>query len=314
MADVVVRSVKRVWEQLGGESTEAGETFSVGYVVELSDPTNQAPRIARNAIPFARGASFAAAFPAEVDPADASGMICQSIGATVRQNAPWAVDVVAKFGVPAAANGGSYVTNPIERPPTLEWICDEQSYTPVEDLDKKAVANSSGEPLEITAYRSNVALRVRFNRPAGDVTGAWLNGLEQRVNSDAFYGAQAGQARIRSAAASVTAENGVSFAQVTLEIVFREVKWNDEKYRDRGRRTIIDFDFDDDGDFRILPVVPILGGDGQPVPEPVDLDGAGGVNPDGAEPQYLDFRFYDEIAFSTLGIGGSEPPPPPEIP
>lgn len=200
--------------------------------------------------------------------------------------------------------------NPLDDVPVKRWSSRTVRLPVRVDINKQAIVNSVGEPFDplpeedfqvlVFEYQHNVATYSETN--AKEYRGA--------INSDKFVlsGLQVEpyQARMQNITAVNAERNGVRYwvESVVIEIVD---DWR-LKLIDEGRRQLGDPAGNGDefylGDGEFGQVVPILDANGEPLDEPVLLNGAGGPLAAGQLPVLLTFdtRAKPLKQFNTLPL------------
>lgn len=204
------------------------------------------------------------------------------------------------------------VENPLERP-VKKWIESAHYRRKVtrDVVDDRPIANSAGDLYEDEERDDARPILVCVKNLADlDVIIAQILNYQNAVNSDVFYGAQPGYAKIDSIdSGQPLSENGIDYYAVTYKIQFTDEPdgWN-RRYDNRGSQA---YDIDKD-----------TPGDPPPVKQRVKaLNGEymdfaylaydGTQLADGATPLPIPavgdpaFRIYQPKIFAALGLGGS---------
>lgn len=103
-----------------------------------------------------------------------------------------------------------------------------------------------------------------------------------------------------------TADDEHEYYEVNIEIQWRDAGWH-EFVLDRGISITVEEGRDNGrgGKFSMAPAknaansTPVQGMDGEPITEPVLLNGSGGTLPDWADPNYIEYKLYTEINYAT---------------
>jgi hypothetical protein len=120
--------------------------------------------------------------------------------------------------------------------------------------------------------------------------GASALTLVNKVNDDDFMGAAAGTLLLTSMDATQQFEDDEEFWAVTVTFEFNPDSWNPTKILDRGMRKL------DNGEWKPILV------ENREITEPALLDGHGAPLDPAAAPVYLEYDFYDEADFDTIGL------------
>ena len=212
-----------------------------------------------------------------------------------------------------------FVANPLDRPTTyqLDW----GNYTKVieRDIFGNPVLNSADDwfvpGLEMDDARP-ILIATKNMWPLDDIIALSIY-YKNAVNTDAFYGAGTREAKVDNiVSGGIQTENDYQFYTVNMRIQFNEESW-DRRVLDRGSHAYT-------GPKSGTPTPPkervkAWDEDGN-VKDPVEYLDFANLNPDGTqvnevdgdEPSFLEFRVYQERAFTTggpfgngLGIGGA---------
>lgn len=179
--------------------------------------------------------------------------------------------------------------NPLTCSAEYEWRTVKNEEVFEKDADGDEVLNSANDPFEPapTRFKSNVVLTVKVN--AATFSGSTALGYCNKTNSDTFQGADPGTLLL-SIESAVTQEHDAtgSYWAITYQMEYDPDGW-DLEILDAGMRQL-----DDQGEKTNILIK------GREVTTPQLLDGAGEVLAKGANPEYLDFKRYERIAFSGL--------------
>ena len=182
------------------------------------------------------------------------------------------------------------IENPLDQLPIIEWLTEPIGVEMTTDIrSKKAITNSSGEPLDPPHVEDvqDIILRATWNVWAFNPIGAanYINA----VNSDTFLGFSPGDAKVLVYfGREIKAITGYKYVEVTVEIQFREDDWM-LRFADQGFRTK-----DDEGVF-----TEITDEGGKRISEPVLLDGAGQKLGDGLDAVIMEYWTKKELPFAT---------------
>ncbi len=191
------------------------------------------------------------------------------------------------------------IPDPLAQPAIVEWGFATEAGEFEVDKDGILVANSSDEPFDPPIQRNytDLLLRVTRNEPFYDPVFAAT--YMDSVNNDVFRGFDPGQVKCKLFTGQPARAAGLEYHVVVREFQMRtadsdplNVGWL-RRLADKGYRTK-----DSEG------VVTVITDDaGKALSEPSDLDGNGAQLASGETPVFREFRDYDELPFTILGVG-----------
>ena len=189
--------------------------------------------------------------------------------------------------------------NPLDELPKYSLGFVRETAPLEKDGSGSAIVNSAGVPFNppIEVEVSRPVLKVQRNEPPDFITlAARAIEYQDAVNSDTFYGAVAGKARMMSIEVSTEFKrNGVSYCVVSYEIQFNTLGWSTQAI---SRGVVEKFDtVGGSYGWRL-----IRGSDGLPVKEPVLLDSSGAKASPTATPHVQTINVYPSKAFAALGL------------
>lgn len=199
----------------------------------------------------------------------------------------WIVSVDYKTDAP---NSEDQEDDPLDRPVKRSWSITKTTKVAAKDVKGDPILNKAGfafdPPLEIAASHA----RLIFVRNEEDFDGTKALNYVDRVNKDAWAGADKGTVRCESIAADEQFENGVSYWTVTYEFEYNPEGWQPEileqSIKDKNGKHIQD----DDG----LPVSS---------PWPINVNGVKIETANlPADAVYTEFEVYEEKNFSALNL------------
>lgn len=234
-------------------------------------------------------------------------------GVTVRNRIPrsvgpamWEVQVI--YGT--TATGGSFKDlHPLSRPPKYRYGFDISEEEIDQDVDGKPIATANGEPLRgVKEEFADQTITIIRNEAMIDLTT--IRKYANAVNSDDFYGAQPGMAKMRPIAAEDMWEDWkntrVHYYVVTYQVVFREPIGDQDPARVWERRLLHRgylIKATINGTERIVHATD---DHGQPVSEPVLLTADGrkaGTSADRfASASWLSFQTRPALPFNVWGL------------
>lgn len=184
--------------------------------------------------------------------------------------------------------------NPLDHPPKISWGGSKFEKAIDQDINGDAILNSAGDYFDppVTVDDSRITLRIQRNEARYDPAIAAQ--FKDAINSDTFYGQQPGtwKSALPTADLQFNVDSGTAdgfYYEVTYEFEFRPEGWKRE-ILDQGLKVIT-------GGVQ----VPASEG-GKDVTSPILLDGTGVALAVDADPVFLSFDVYNEIAFSQLNL------------
>lgn len=198
--------------------------------------------------------------------------------------------------------------NPCDRP----WECTVRTQTAVEvmerDVTNWVVANSAGDAFSPPIDRDVGTLTLVLSGNQNSLDVALIRQATKAINLNPWWGFAPKECRIDQFLASSAIENGIFYWRVSAEIgVCKAGETWDAQILDRGLRAW----FERNGAWtkeRIFQKALVDGVERDvPIDEPVNLDGAGHVLPEGAAPFWLTLRRYVPVDFVSLGLPAWQP-------
>lgn len=188
-----------------------------------------------------------------------------------------------------SGQSGQQQEDPLDRPAVQRWSFNRYVKLVEKYLDDKKFSNTADEPFEpYEIDDSRPVLEVTRNQASFNPVLAYE--YRDAVNSDAFFGAAPGTAKVASISASQSEENGILFWVVRYAIEFNPDGWQ-PKIRNQGLMMR-----NSTGD-----QVNATNDKGQPTTTAIDLAQDGTKLAAGAAAIYLDFRMYPKKPFSVFG-------------
>jgi hypothetical protein len=181
--------------------------------------------------------------------------------------------------------------NPLEWPLRVSLGSTEFDKPVWKDINDDPVVNSAGQRFGDPVLMDDSRNLLKIIRNESNFKASNIDKYKDVINSDEFltHPPFSVKARPITAEALYSSEIGY-YSEVTYTFQFDSKKW---------KKIILDEGYATFDGSRLQQV---LDGKGQPVSEPVLLDGSGGQLPDGDMPVYLEFDIYDEINFSDFGF------------
>lgn len=192
--------------------------------------------------------------------------------------------------------------SPLFAPPKIDWDDVETEEEVDEDFDGNPIVTKNYEP--ITGLRRPIADQTVTIRRNFALFNSYVQArYRQAVNSDIFLGWPAGTARIVKFSASNVIDRNLGYWEVTATIQFRyPYKTTPDKawYKRILHQGFYErVDLTGPANTRIVRAVDQ---DQMPMNKPVMLDADGYRLAEGATPHYLEFKVFDSLPFSVLGL------------
>jgi hypothetical protein len=181
---------------------------------------------------------------------------------------------------------GDPTTWPIE----ISISARKQEVAATKDLDGRPLVNSAGgafEPITTTRVLGVISF-TKYYAPGYPVLNLVL-AMTNRVNDSDYRGFAKHSLLCESVDATFTKINNFWVWQCRFVVVYNKEKWIPTEILDAGY-----FYLDGQGKKKLA-----VDDKGNPLGQPVLLNGRGGLLPNGAPPVYLRFRFYDTANFSS---------------
>lgn len=189
--------------------------------------------------------------------------------------------------------------SPLFAPPKIDYDDVETEEDVDEDFDGNPIATANNEPI-VGLKRPIADQTVTIRRNFSTFNSYVQSRYRQAVNSDTFLGWPPGTARITKFSASNVIDRYLGYWEVTATIQFRyPYKTTPDKawYRRTLHQGFLE---------RISgatdKIVRAVDDDQMPLNKPVLLDADGYRIPDGDPPYYLEFKIFDSLPFSALGL------------
>lgn len=227
------------------------------------------------------------------------GAFIKSISATEKDAANDHFTWVVTASYSSAMEESDTEEDPLNRRWEKGYSSEQYQRVAARDIDENPIQNSALEdfvtPVEIEDSRPQLV--IKRNEKHFDVNLAVE--YQDAVNSDSFFGADPGTAKIKSIAANEKVENLTTgpfvFYEVTYTIQFKREGWK-LNVLDQGLTKLVD-----DGSGGLVKEK-IKDKNGQPVTKPVLLDGEGGELGDGDDPVFIEYSVYKEKPFKRLNL------------
>ncbi len=183
------------------------------------------------------------------------------------------------------------VVNPLEEPPIIEWLSASTSEVITVDIDGKAIANSSDEPVDPPHVENFDDLILRATYNVSDFDPVVAANYKGAVNSDLFLNFTPGLAKVKVFTGRRILDITDQFYwAVVVEIQFRKDGWK-RKFVDEGFRTKAK-EPDSDGN----PVYTVIAAAVESG-EAVKLDGQGQLLAAGADDVLVEYETKKPLPF-----------------
>lgn len=291
---MAIRSVDKMWSRSSSEASVTDNfrkfdvSFREAYQV-LHDPNEPVLNIYQaQGIPTA-GSSFPN-FPF---------VVCDT--AQLERVSPILTIVNVEYNGEIAPGPTGQSPSPLFAPPKIDWDDVETEEETDEDFDGLPIVTKNFEPI------------VGIKRPIADQTVTirrnfmLFNSYVQAryrhaVNSDTFLGWPPGTARIIKFSASNVIDRNFGYWEITATIQFRypyRTTPNKAWYKRTLHQGLYERVDNTGAGFRIVHAVDK---EKKPLSKPVMLDADGYRLAEGATPHYLEFKVFDSLPFSALGL------------
>lgn len=277
------------------ETEDGTRTYTRRFRVEATDVADGPKKVAATA-----------GIPRKYNPYSYRGEVdlaaqVTEIIATREVDAPlfWAVEV--RYSTQQTDSKDEQENNkpPLERKPKYQWFFVKHQEIVVGGFQNsdslaanfvpnKAVANSAGEVFDPPPMKDAYRLGLRVTRNEATFNPAVALDYQDAVNSDAFLGAAAGQAKINITGSNEVFEKGQRFWNTTYEVLFRKEGW---------KLRLLDF-----GNYYLNNGEKVFFTDERGHPRKGLLDGNGGALPDGGQPKFIELDIYQSKPFAPLSL------------
>jgi hypothetical protein len=228
--------------------------------------------------------------------------VCKSVNPVQDRDNPRVWEVRVTYG-PSDIEDDEVAENPLERPADISMSFAQFTRVCEKDINGKGIFNSAGyyfdPPPEIDDSRPVLVI----SRNEAAFNAALAMQYQDAVNSDSFFGASPGQAKIGTITSERVIENRFRYWRTTYEIHFRREGWK-MAILDRGKRQKALNG--EEGDVEYIQARNSSGQimHGAYVTDAVPLDGQGRelrpATPTTAK--YKEFDVYKLMPFSALGL------------
>ena len=235
-----------------------------------------------------------------------AGLICVDRNVRQKGTGTGLYEVEITYGPPSMGrrDGDEDTDEPTARPFRIQtsWVGSREAVDI--DYDGNPIVNSADEPPDPPGTEEIFDRVYTITGTMSDhqANRSWLNGYHDTVNEDSIYGYGPGRGRMRTKYVRMVTSDGRRYLDVTVEIVFRTIlagtdgkhAW-DRRLLDQGTRTKTVTN-------GVASYRTITGDDGQPVSQPVPLDGKGGQLAEGGKPVWKYFKRHGRRRFKDFGL------------
>lgn len=185
--------------------------------------------------------------------------------------------------------------DPLTADPKYSWGSAQFS-RPIDFDINDALLNSAGDPFDPAIEKEDSRDVLRVTRNEATYSPSIASTYKNKVNSGTFYGYPPGHAKVFDISAdSFRHTDGNVYWTVNYEVHFSRDGFQ-PKVLDQGYRYI-----NSQGDQEHITVKDKEGQE-IPVSSPKNLDGNGGILPEGGDAVFLDFEIYESANFAGLNI------------
>lgn len=212
------------------------------------------------------------------------------------ENAIWDITLsLDTEPIPQAAIDADTEENPLERPAEISWdyMTIPKIITYTADATPVAIENSAGEPFDPGLEYEDTVLVLHVTRNQANFSASVALEYGNTVNSNTFYGASAGKAKLLPPRAQRVVENELTYWRVSYEVHFRQAGWK-ARVVNQGLSYLTSAG---DKDTR----TPILEG-GQKIQTPKKLKANGTIWEDGDDASILEFTIFESKNFGPLKL------------
>jgi hypothetical protein len=205
----------------------------------------------------------------------------------------------------SAYDAAEFPLNPIDHPLKISWDSNRTQVPAEEDVNGDAIVNSAGDYFfdpPVMVDDSRWVLTIVRNEPTFDPD--WADTYKDAINTDPFFGRDPKTWKV----ASITSGDPIHDTDSgTKDGWYYAVKYQfehdpdgwDLKILDKGMRKL---------DQSTLKTIEVRDEKGEKISEPVLLDGSGNVLAKDADPYFVIFDYYKEVAFADLQLDPSGAP------
>ena len=200
----------------------------------------------------------------------------------------WIVQVKFSSGAGSSVSGG---VDPLSEPPDITWSTVSDTVEIDVDANGIPITNSADEVFDppIQSEVADLEIRISRNEPLNPMTA--FAGFAKKVNTQTWANLPPGTVLMDEISGKKIEHGDLVFYRVDYRLLFRFDGWKIRKL-DKGYRTKAA-----NGDLEIM-----TDKDGNPLSEPVFLDGSGQKLADGASGVFLEFEVRQSVNFDVLGL------------
>lgn len=225
---------------------------------------------------------------------------CRAITAKMEtRRAPWTylVDVEWSTETPDKDQPNRELDDPFAEPVEIETDGELVSLPLFKDRDDKLIANTVGDPIGGLEQEENIEIvRITRNEPRRDSNRD--RQLRNKLNENAFSGAQPGEVKLRSIRCRRQFRGRIEYWVYTYEFAYKKGGWQPSLLNAGLYKLAYDSAMN-------LVRVPCTDQYGEPVSEQVPLDAnSNQIDPEDLpdDAHFLDFNTKEEADFDVLGL------------
>jgi hypothetical protein len=285
----VIRVIRLAEGRQGSASSDsASREYVMRFRVVTNDP-NDGPQVVSFGVDPTTGVAVPNRGDRYVWGHDAD-LACRCNQLEIQQHAdnPRVWDVTAHYTTQARDRND----NPLQRPTSIRFGFAKFERVAERDVNGQAIVNSAGSYFDPPPMMDDSRPTIVMVRNEPSFNAALAMDYQDAVNSAAWFGFPAGTAKVSQISASDHWENDVYYWEVTYEFEIRREGWT-LRLLDQGR-------YERSG----TNVRPILDANGDPVQDPVLLNGSGSRldNPGPSTAVFLNFDVYKQRDLNALGL------------
>lgn len=198
--------------------------------------------------------------------------------------------------IPQAALDADTEENPLERPAEISWDYQSLPFIITKTVDDPPlpIQNTAGDPYDPGIEVEEGVLVLHVTRNQANFSASTMLEYGNTVNSNTFYGAAAGKAKLLPPRAQRVVENELTYWRVSYEVHFRKAGWKVVSVN-QGLQELATAGV-------IASKRRALGADGQNAVDPVKLKENGTRWTDGDTVFYNQFTVYESKNFGPLKL------------
>lgn len=197
-------------------------------------------------------------------------------------------------GNPDPSDPSGFSNSPLDRPTLITWDAVQFTRPVVKTIDSGLpIANSAGDEYDPKVEIDDSRPVLIIERPQASFSQSTAIAYRDAINSDSFFGFDPNTVKVAKITATLEYEKSIYFWKARYEFHVRPETWT-LSLLDRGYRQLKTGD--------ATKAIVILDDSGNPVSQPVNLDGLGHVLPANGTPVFRQFNVYKALPFAALGL------------